>query len=110
MTDWSSSRPMRGDRCRYTEKYKECLRAHFSHLLDRRGIVRLLKLDVGEAHVRWDDAPGELYQIRLYDLVREDHEGPDPSDETVIHVDRMRVLDYSSEDSEEVKVIYEQGE
>ena len=105
MAAWSTARPMRGDRCRYTRRYTECLRAQFSHLLDRRGVVRLLNLDTGVAQVRWDDAPGELFFAMLYDLVRESHEGEDPLDETVIHAPRARLLDYSDESSDVVKVV-----
>ena len=82
---------MRGDRCKYTKKYADLLRAHFAHLVDRRGVVRILDLSTGNAQVRFDDSPGELYHCRLTDLVREDHEGADPLDETVIHVDSARV-------------------
>ena len=97
MAEWTSARPMRGDRCKYTKRYEESLRAHFSHLLGRKGIVRLLNLETGVAQVRWDDAPGELYQSFLWDLVREDHEGPDPLDETVVQVTEATILDYRDE-------------
>jgi hypothetical protein len=96
---------MRGDRCRYVKRYEESLRAHFSDLCGRRGIVRLLNLVTGEAQVRWDDAPGELYPTRLTNLVREDHEGPDPLDETVIQTEVARLLDYSDEASDVVRVL-----
>lgn len=105
MAEWSAARPMRGDRCRYVERYKESLRAQFAHLCDRRGIVRLLNLKTGEAQVRWDDAPGELYTSFLFDLVREDYEGPDPLDETLVHTTVARLLDYSDEESDVVKVL-----
>ena len=88
---------MRGDRCKYTKRYEECLRAHFSHLIGRRGIVRLLNLVTGEAQVRWDDAPGELYSSRLTTLLREDYEGEEPLDENVLHVTEMTIHDYSGE-------------
>lgn len=105
MPAWSAARPMRGDRCRYTERYKESLRAQYQDLLDRRGIVRLLNTETGEAQVRWDDAPGELYTSFLWNLVREGHEGGDPLDETVVHAPHQRLLDYSDDSSDVVKVI-----
>lgn len=91
MFQWSRARPQKGDRCRYTKKYESYLRAHFKHLLGRAGVVRLLDNDLGWAQVRWDDAPGELNRIRLTNLVREDHEGEDPLDETVVHVEGVRI-------------------
>ncbi len=94
MAVWSSARPQRGDRCKYTERFKYFLKAHYEHLLDRRGIVRLLDSN-GNASVRWDDVPGELDVVRLTILVREDHEDGDPLDETVEHVTEMVIRDYN---------------
>ena len=71
MPQWSPLRPKRDGRCRYTRRYAECLRANFPDLVDRRGIVRLLDADRGIAQVRWDESPGELYETRLTNLVRE---------------------------------------
>lgn len=90
MTEWSSARPKIGERCRFTARYVESLRAHFAEIAEMHGIVRL-RPDDGSARIRLDGIPGELYETRLTNLVREDHEGPDPLDETVLHVTEMRV-------------------
>ncbi len=55
-----------------------------------KGIVRIRSED-GSVKIRLDGIPGELYETRLTNLVREDHEGGDPLDETVSHVTVMTV-------------------
>lgn len=91
MSRWSPIRPRRSGRCKYTKRFSELLRAHFSHLLDRRGIVRQFDERSGEAFVRWDDTPGEIFRIHITHLVREDHEGDDPLDERDALVSEPRV-------------------
>jgi len=91
MTTWSSARPRVGDRCKFTKRYEELLRAKFGELVGRHGIVRVIPKDSGDALVRLDGFPGVLQQYRMTCLVREDHEGPDPLDETVEHTEVVRV-------------------
>lgn len=91
MPQWSEARPKVSERCRFTKRYQESLRAQFPELVEMHGIVRLLYLDRHEVHIRLDGFPGELFMTLLTNLVREDYDGPDPLDETVIHVSELRV-------------------
>ena len=91
MTQWSEARPRVGDRCRFTKRYGESLKKSFPELVDMHGIVRVLPKDSGDVHIRLDGIPGELFSTRMTNVVREDHEGPDPLDETVVHVAEARL-------------------
>jgi len=71
----------------------ERYRARFPTFIDRRGVVRQFSED-GRVLVRWDDVPGELDECRLWDLVREDHDGEDPRIEFLLVVSESRVLTY----------------
>lgn len=91
MPQWSEARPRVGDRCRFTKRYEESLRAHFPEMVGQHGIVRLIPKDTGDVMIRLDKVPGELFGTRMTNVVREDFEGEDPLDETVLHVTEARL-------------------
>jgi hypothetical protein len=42
MTTWSSARPRVGDRCKFTKRFEELLRAKFGELVGCHGVVRVI--------------------------------------------------------------------